>query len=59
MKINISKNTVNIISIMAVVITIMIFPSLPHFDMENRFNTGILPFTGWSCIPFFFGSWYS
>lgn len=54
MKINISKNAVNIILIMAVVITIMIFPSLPHFDMENRFNTGILPFTGWSCIPFFF-----
>lgn len=40
---------------LAVGITLLIFPSLPgHFDQADRFSQGILPFRGWSGIPFFF-----
>lgn len=41
---------------LAVIITVLIFPSLPNFssfDSGNRFSSGILPFTGWSIVPFF------
>lgn len=41
----------------AVLITILIFPSIPSlsaFTTNNRFSSGILPFAGWSCIPAFF-----
>lgn len=42
--------------LMAVVITLLIFPSLPNFSAfssGNRFGSGILPFSGWSIVPFF------
>lgn len=41
----------------AILITILIFPTLPSlqsFTTVNRFSSGILSFTGWSCIPIFF-----
>lgn len=42
--------------LMAVAITLLIFPSLPNFSSfgtGNRFGSGILPFSGWSIVPFF------
>lgn len=52
---NVSKNVINVLLIVAIIITLMIFPSVPGtFAGINRFNSGILPFRGWSCIPFFF-----
>lgn len=46
-----------ILLIAALVLTILIFPSLPslsNFSAENRYNKGIISFTGWSIIPYFF-----
>lgn len=42
--------------VMAVAITLLVFPSLPSFlsfSSGNRFSSGILPFSGWSIVPFF------
>lgn len=50
-----SKNTITIITVIALIITVLIFPTLPgNFSTTNRFSNGYLSFTGWSCIPFFF-----
>ena len=46
-----------ILSVAAVIITLLIFPSIPSlvsFSSIGRFNGGILSFSGWSCIPYFF-----
>lgn len=46
-----------LLCIFAVIITVLIFPSLPSlssFTTENRFNSGYLSFQGWSCMPYFF-----
>lgn len=52
---NVSKKVIIILLIVAIIITLMIFPSVPGtFAGSNRFTSGILPFRGWSCIPFFF-----
>lgn len=43
--------------IAAVGITFLMFPTIPSlgtFVLTNRFTRGILPFTGWSCMPPFF-----
>lgn len=49
-----SHTTVILLSIAAVLLTLLIFPDIPlGFNVENRFNRGIIPFSGWSCIPFF------
>ena len=42
--------------VLAVVVTILIFPNLPNLSNAgggNRFDSGIIPFAGWSIIPFF------
>lgn len=42
--------------LMAVVITLLLFPNLPSFasfSSDNRFGSGIIPFGGWSIVPFF------
>lgn len=43
--------------IFALAITILIFPSLPtliNFASGSRFRQGILQFSGWSIVPYFF-----
>ena len=50
-------NTTVIMLILALVLTFLIFPSIPSLDsftLENRFTKGIIPFTGWAVIPYFF-----
>ena len=45
------------LSLMAVIITVLIFPTMPSltsFSSTGRFNNGIISFSGWSCIPYFF-----
>lgn len=40
----------------AIVLTILIFPTIPNlssFTNDNRFTDGIISFSGWSIIPFF------
>ena len=47
------------LDICAIVLTLLIFPSIPFLTVMsrvNRFYSGYLPFTGWSCIPHFFVS---
>lgn len=45
--------------VLAVVITILIFPNFPNLSNlsnageGNRFDSGIIPFAGWSIVPFF------
>ena len=42
--------------VLAVVITILIFPNWPNLSNAgegNRFYSGIIPFAGWSIVPFF------
>lgn len=42
--------------LLAVAITLLIFPSLPSFSSfgsGNRYDMGILSFSGWSIVPFF------
>lgn len=49
--------TTVVLLILALILTILIFPSFPSlsdFSVGNRFNKGIIPFTGWSIIPYFF-----
>lgn len=46
-----------ILSLLAIIITILIFPTVPSlisFSSTERFNSGIISFVGWSCIPYFF-----
>lgn len=46
-----------VLAVLAVVITVLIFPTMPSlltFSTVQRFDGGILSFSGWSCIPFFF-----
>lgn len=53
---NISKNATTIYCIIAIIITFLIFPFFPtdFYFTNSRFSGGIIPFSGWSCIPFFF-----
>ncbi|MCI9572762.1 MAG: hypothetical protein HFH97_09160 [Lachnospiraceae bacterium] len=52
---NISGSLTTILLSVAILLTLMIFPSMPGtISDSNRFSSGILPFRGWSCIPFFF-----
>lgn len=56
-EIQLGKNVSIVLLILAVIITILIFPSFPslsNFTTVNRFNQGIISFTGWSIIPYFF-----
>lgn len=42
--------------LIAVIITMLIFPSFPNFSSfssGNRYNNGFLSFSGWSIVPFF------
>lgn len=51
---NFSYTTVILLSITAILLTLLIFPDMSFgFDGENRFDSGIISFSGWSCIPFF------
>ncbi len=46
-----------VLSLVAIIITLLIFPTVPSlksFSNAGRFNSGIISFSGWSCIPFFF-----
>ena len=46
-----------VLSLLAIIITILIFPTVPSlrgFSSSGRFNSGIISFSGWSCIPYFF-----
>lgn len=54
----ISSNATRIYCIIAIAITVLIFPSIPGTFLlsSNRFSSGILSFAGWSCIPFFFAA---
>lgn len=57
-RLSFSKNTSVIFCLFAIVISILIFPNLPSIGSvlseEQRFYSGILPFRGWSSLPFFF-----
>ena len=51
---NFSTITVRVMAVVSIILTILIFPYLSFgFDTTNRFNSGIISFSGWSCIPFF------
>lgn len=55
-KFEISPEVSSALLFMALCITLLIFPSLPSlsaFSSGRRFDQGILPFAGWSIIPFF------
>lgn len=54
MKIDITDFWAMFFSILALVITILIFPSIPTFksNLINRFNSGILPFSGFAGLVF-------
>ena len=56
-EIQLSESTSIILLIFALIVTILIFPSFPSlsdFTVENRYNKGVVSFTGWSIIPYFF-----
>lgn len=50
LKINISSFLAKILSFMSLIITLLIFPSIPNFKTTtvNRFTSGILPFSGFA-----------
>lgn len=58
-KIRISPNLTVILCASAIILTLLIFPSIPigfAFNKNTRFSSGIIPLAGWSLIPYFFVS---
>ena len=55
-KIEISPVLQNSLIIASIIITLLVFPSMPSLSSfgNNRFESGILPFGGWSIIPHLF-----
>lgn len=56
-KIDVGFDFSMVLAVLAVMITLLIFPTMPSlatFSSVGRFNSGIISFSGWSCIPYFF-----